>query len=136
MVVALAAWVSQMAHLRGNLHRAEPTEHWHMSFSIMLSPNCRKIPRADLPRGKGKSSFRSGSERYRYPEVIRWGVFISVKVLNKTIESFTERWNSDCKPIKWTVATEEIVDNVHTITFHLEVLLFVTDINSVAHQAA
>ena len=39
-------------------------------------------------------------------KVIRCGTFSSVKVLNKTIESFVEHWNSDCAPIAWTNATK------------------------------
>lgn len=67
--------------------------------------------------------------------MIRCGPFTSVKVLNKAIESFAGRWNSDCKAIKWAVAAEEIVDKVHAIT-HMEVLPRATDINGVARQAA
>ena len=69
-------------------------------------------------------------------KLIRCGTFSSVKVLNKEIESFTQHWNSDCKPIAWTATAEEIIGKVRTITSRMEALMRATEIDDVASQAA
>jgi transposase len=69
-------------------------------------------------------------------QLIRCGTFSSVKVLNWEIESFVKRWNSDCKPIKWTATAEEIINKVRVVTARMEALLRATEIDDVASQAA
>ncbi|MGH4015109.1 MAG: hypothetical protein ACRDSL_14545 [Pseudonocardiaceae bacterium] len=69
-------------------------------------------------------------------KLIRCGTFSSVKVLNKEIESFTQNWNSDCKPITWTATADEIIDKVRAITSRMEALMRATEIDDVACQAA
>lgn len=69
-------------------------------------------------------------------KLIRCGTFSSVKMLNREIEAFVERWNSDCKPIKWTATAEEIIGKVRAITARMEALLRATEIDDVACQAA
>jgi transposase len=69
-------------------------------------------------------------------KLIRCGTFKSVKVLNREIEAFVKRWNSDCKPIKWTATAEEIIDKVRVVTARMEALMRATEIDDVARQAA
>lgn len=69
-------------------------------------------------------------------KLIRCGTFNSVKILNQEIERFVAHWNSDCKPIKWTVTAEEILDKVRAVTTRMETLLRATEIDEVARQAA
>ncbi|MGH3906120.1 MAG: hypothetical protein ACRDTE_18350 [Pseudonocardiaceae bacterium] len=69
-------------------------------------------------------------------KLIRCGTFSSVKVLNKAIESFTEHWNGDCKPITWTATAEEIIDKVRIITSRMDTLMPATEIDDVARPAA
>jgi transposase len=68
-------------------------------------------------------------------KVIRRGTHSSVKVLVKDIESFVMNWNSDCVPIKWTATADEIIDNVRSITSHLERLVRAREIDDVIEQA-
>ena len=69
-------------------------------------------------------------------KLIRCGTLKSVKVLNREIEAFVKRWNSDCKPIKWTATAEEIIDKVRVVTARMEALMRATEIDDVARQAA
>ena len=69
-------------------------------------------------------------------KVIRCGTFSSVKILNREIESFVAHWNSDCRPFKWTVSAEEILEKVRAITSRMESLLRATEIDHVAPRAA
>jgi transposase len=69
-------------------------------------------------------------------KLIRCGTFRSVKALDREIEAFAKRWNSDCKPFNWTATAEEIIDKVRVITAHMEALLRATEIDDVARQAA
>lgn len=69
-------------------------------------------------------------------KLIRCGTFRSVKALNREIEAFVKRWNSDCKPFKWTATAEEILNKVRAITARMEALLSATEIGDVARQAA
>ena len=69
-------------------------------------------------------------------KLIRCGTFKSVRALNREIEEFIKHWNSDCKPMKWTATTEEIIDKVRAITAHMEALLRATEIGDVAPQVA
>lgn len=69
-------------------------------------------------------------------KLIRCGTFRSVKALDREIEAFVKRWNSDCKPFNWTATAEEIIDKVRLITAHMEALLRATEIDDVARQAA
>ncbi len=62
-------------------------------------------------------------------------MFKSVKALNREIEAFVKRWNSDCKPFKWTATAEEILDKVRAITSRMEAFLRSTQIDDVARQA-
>src|ERR671916_3518449 len=68
-------------------------------------------------------------------KVIRRGTHSSVKVLVKDIESFVMNWNSDCVPIEWTATADEIIDNVRSITSHLERLVRAREIDDVIEQA-
>jgi transposase len=69
-------------------------------------------------------------------KLIRCGTFRSVKALDREIEAFVKRWNSDCKPFTWTATAEEIIDKVRAITAHMEALLRATEIEDVACRAA
>ena len=69
-------------------------------------------------------------------KLIRCGTFRSVKALDREIEAFVKRWNSDCKPFKWTATAEEIIGKVRAIAARMEALLRATEIGDVARQAA
>ncbi|MCA1561422.1 MAG: IS630 family transposase [Chloroflexi bacterium] len=69
-------------------------------------------------------------------KVIRRGTHSSVKLLIKDIESFVVNWNSDSVPIKWTATADEIIDNVRSITSHMERLVRASEIDDVIRQAA
>jgi DDE superfamily endonuclease len=69
-------------------------------------------------------------------KVIRRGTHSSVKLLIKDIELFVVNWNSDCVPIKWTATADEIIDNVRSITSHIERLGRASEIDDVIRQAA
>jgi transposase len=69
-------------------------------------------------------------------KVIRRGTHSSVKLLIKDIESFVASWNSDCVPIKWTATADEIINNVRSITSHMERLVCAREIDDVIRQVA
>ncbi len=69
-------------------------------------------------------------------KLIRCGTFRSVKSLNREIEAFVKRWNSDCKPFEWKATAEEIIDKVRVVTARMEALLRATEIDDVAGRAA
>jgi len=69
-------------------------------------------------------------------KVVRRGTHSSVKLLIKDIESFVVNWNSDCVPIKWAATADEIIDNVQSITSHVERLGRASEIDDVIRQAA
>jgi transposase len=69
-------------------------------------------------------------------KVIRRGTHSSVKLLIKDIESFVASWNSDCVPIKWTATADEIINNVRSITSHMERLVCAREIDHVIRQVA
>jgi transposase-like protein len=69
-------------------------------------------------------------------KVIRRGTHSSVKLLIKNIESFVMNWNSESVPIKWTATADEIIDNVRSITSHMERLVRASEIDDVIRQAA
>ena len=59
-----------------------------------------------------------------------------MKLLIKDIELFVANWNSDGVPIKWTATADAIIDNVRSITSHIERLGRVSEIDDVIRQAA
>jgi transposase len=69
-------------------------------------------------------------------KVIRRGTYSSVKALVKDIESFTDHWNSDCVPIKWTATADEIIDKVRSVAAQMERLINATEIRDVAPEVA
>ena len=56
-------------------------------------------------------------------KVIRRGTYGSVAQLNKAIQAFTEHWNEDCEPIKWTATADEILDKVRHVIARMERLI-------------
>jgi transposase len=69
-------------------------------------------------------------------KVIRRGTYSSVKVLVKDIEAFTDRWNKDCAPIKWTATANKIIDKVRSVDTQMVRLLNATEIRDVAPGVA
>lgn len=69
-------------------------------------------------------------------QLIRRGTFPSVKVLNQAVRQFAASWNADCKPFRWTVTADEIIEKVRVVTSRVAQLLSATEIGHVvAHPA-
>ncbi len=69
-------------------------------------------------------------------QLIRWGTFSSVTVLNRTVRQFAVSWNADCKPFRWTATADEIIEKVRVVTSRMAQLLGATEIGHVVAQAA
>jgi len=64
-------------------------------------------------------------------QLIRRGTFPSVKVLNQAVRQFAASWNADCKPFRWTVTADEIIEKVRVVTSRVAQLLSATEIGHV-----
>lgn len=69
-------------------------------------------------------------------QLIRRGTFSSVKVLERDIQSFVSKWNTDCAPINWTATAENIIAKVRSIRSDVERLARASEINDVTRRAA
>lgn len=66
---------------------------------------------------------------------IRRGTHTSVTMLNRDIESFTNHWNTDCDPFRWTATADEIIDRVRAITSGMARLRNAAEIGDVTRHA-
>ncbi len=69
-------------------------------------------------------------------QLIRRGTFTSVKVLNQAVRQFAASWNADCKPFRWTVTADEIIEKVRVVTSRVAQLLNATEIGHVVAHIA
>lgn len=132
MKKVVAAYPGQKVHVvldNASVHRSDDTEKW-------LVEQDGQVVFHFTPTG---ASWMNQIEIWNgiiTRKLIRCGTFRSVKALDREIEAFAKRWNSDCKPFEWTATAEEIIDKVRAITAHMEALLRATEIDDVARRAA